>query len=160
MTYCWAESLGGCSDKISKEHIISAGMFPDPTVHVKGLSWCPDEFKEIPVATFVKRILCAYHNQYLGKKIDRAGIAAMDAFRDEIKLTNARKAMKPIRWAVKEFRIDGRGLERWCVKILINMTAEGEYRIGRDSEVNGKCGFSQSFTQGFSPSFTHPRFCF
>jgi len=123
---------------MSKEHIISAGMFPNPILCVKGLSWCPNDFKEIPVASFTKRILCERHNEFLGRKIDRAGIAAMTAFRDEVLINNARTAMKPIRWTIKEFRIDGRGLERWCVKTLINVTAEGEYRIGRDSEVIGQ----------------------
>src|ERR1700682_6398689 len=116
MAHCWAESLGGCSDKISKEHIVSAGMFPEPILNVKGLPWCQNEFKEIPVASFVKKVLCEYHNQYLGKEIDRAGIATMSAFREEVLLNNARTSMKPIRWTIKEFRIDGRGFEGWCVK--------------------------------------------
>jgi hypothetical protein len=46
--------------------------------------------------------------------------------------------MKPIRWAIVKFPIDGRGLERWCVKTLINIHAEGEYRIGKDSEAVGQ----------------------
>jgi hypothetical protein len=36
MTYCWVESLGDCSDKLSREHIVSEGMFPDQVLRVVG----------------------------------------------------------------------------------------------------------------------------
>jgi hypothetical protein len=137
MTHCWAEILGDCSDKISKEHIISEGMFPGLDILVNGFSWCREAFKEIRIETFVKRILCEHHNHAL-RVIDNAGIDAMKAFRDEVQITNARKTLKPIRWTVKKFQIDGRGLERWCLKTLINVAAEGEYKIGRDSNTAGQ----------------------
>ena len=136
MKDCWAKALGDCSDKISKEHIISEGMFPGLEILVKGFSWCSDEFKEIRIETFVKRLLCEYHNHTL-RLTDNAGIDAMKAFRAEVQLYKARNAMKPIRWTVKKFRIDGRGLERWCLKTLIN-ASEGAYKIGRDSTIVGQ----------------------
>ena len=137
MTNCWAKALGGCSEKISREHIISDAMFPGPIVRVKGLSWCPDEFKEIGVANFAKKVLCEQHNNSLSD-VDQAGVAAVKVFRDEVQIHNARNAMKSIRWTIRRFEIDGLGLERWCLKTLINVAAEGEYRIGRDSDAVGQ----------------------
>jgi hypothetical protein len=134
---CWAQSLGDCSDKLSREHIVSEGMFPEQILRVKGLHWCLEEFKEISVSNFVKKVLCERHNNSLSD-VDQSGIDAMNAFRDEVQINNARTAMKHVRWTVKKFEIDGRGLERWCLKTLINMVAEGEYRIGKDSEEIGK----------------------
>jgi hypothetical protein len=39
---------------------------------------------------------------------------------------------------VKRFYIDGRGLERWFLKTLINVATNGIYKIGRDSPEIGK----------------------
>jgi hypothetical protein len=137
MTYCWAETLGDCSDKLSREHIVSEGMFPDQVLRVKGMSWCLEDFKEININNFVKKVLCQHHNSSL-TDVDQAGKKAMKVFRDEVHLKNARSAMRPRRWLVKTFQIDGRRLERWCLKTLINVGAEGKYRIGRDSGSVGK----------------------
>jgi hypothetical protein len=41
---------------------------------------------------------------------------------------------------------DVKNADRLCMKTKDTMT-----------KWPAKCGFSQSFTQGFSPSFTHPR---
>jgi hypothetical protein len=129
---CWAEKLGGCSDKTSREHIISAGIFPEGTILVKGFPWCPDELKEISVASFTKRVLCERHNNTL-THVDQAGIGAMNVFRQEVQINNAREKLKPRRWRVEKFQIDGRGLERWFLKTLINVATDGIYKIGRDS---------------------------
>jgi hypothetical protein len=137
MTYCWAEPLGDCCDKLSREHIVSEGMFPDQVLRVKGMSWCLDEFREININNFVKKVLCKHHNSSL-TDVDQAGSNTMKVFRDEIQLKNARNAIEPRGWLVEKFEIEGRRLERWCLKTLINVGAEGEYRIGRDSEAIGK----------------------
>ena len=62
----------------------------------------------------------------------------MQCFRDEVPLYLARNKMKPIRWTLQKFQIDGTGLERWCLKTLINVHSEGQYRIGTDSDTVGK----------------------
>jgi hypothetical protein len=53
MGYCSAEALGNCSDTISKEHVVTEGMFPGRTIFVKGLPWCLNEPKEIGIASRV-----------------------------------------------------------------------------------------------------------
>jgi hypothetical protein len=134
---CWAEKLGGCADKASREHIISAGVFPEGTIYVKGFPWCRDELKEIGVSSFTKKVLCERHNNALAR-VDEAGIGAMKVFRQEIQIGNIREQLKPIRWTVKKFHIDGRGLERWFLKTLINVATNGIHKIGRDSAEIGK----------------------
>lgn len=37
MGRCWASCLGDCSDKISGEHVITAGIHLSETMKVKGL---------------------------------------------------------------------------------------------------------------------------
>lgn len=137
MTKCWAEKLDGCAEKASKEHIISAGIFPEGIIRVKGFPWCKDEFREISVASFTRKVLCQHHNNIL-TDVDAAGIKAIEAFRQERQIRNAREKTKHIRWTVKRIHIDGRGLERWFLKTLINMTVGGPYRIGTDSIEVGK----------------------
>ena len=134
---CWADKLGDCTDKASREHIISAGIFPEGTIYVKGFPWCQDELKEISVSSFTKKVLCERHNNAL-THVDKAGISAMNVFRQEVQINNARSKMKPRRWRVEKFQIDGHGLERWFLKTLINVAAEGIHKIGRDSTQSGK----------------------
>ena len=103
---CWAESLKDCSNKLSREHIVSEGAFPYQTLRVKGLPWCLDEFKEISIASFTRKVLCERHNNSLTDS-DQAYINAMQCFRDEVPLYLARNKMKPIRWTLQKFQIDG-----------------------------------------------------
>ncbi len=127
---CWADKLGDCTDKASREHIISAGIFPEGTIYVKGFPWCQDELKEISVSSFTKKVLCERHNNAL-THVDKAGISAMNVFRQEVQINNARSKMKPRRWRVEKFQIDGHGLERWFLKTLINVAAEGIHNVGQ-----------------------------
>lgn len=137
MTNCWAESLGDCSDKITQEHIISGGMFPDQNLLVKGFDWCMDDFKEVSPNSLVKKVLCKHHNSLLSE-VDQFGINAMTVFRQEVVIKKARSAMPQIRWTVKTFQINGSGLERWCLKTLLNVAAGGDRKIGTNDGAPGK----------------------
>lgn len=136
MGTCWAEPLGGCSDKISREHTLTAGLFLDESVRVKGFPWCKDECKEISVASLTRKNLCRHHNSLL-HLTDDAAIAAANIFRKEFRLGRAREAMKSRRWSIVHSEIDGSLLERWFLKTLINVAYGREYKIGRDSENPG-----------------------
>lgn len=55
MPGCWAEVLGGCSSKISREHAISRNQFGDvEKITVQGFPWCPQP-KEIGLAKGVEQ---------------------------------------------------------------------------------------------------------
>jgi hypothetical protein len=134
---CWAESLGDCSDKLTREHLISEGMYPDQTLRVKGLSWCKDEFKEIPITNLVKKVLCRHHNGTISY-VDQVGANTINAFREASRVREERAQMGPRRWRIERVQIDGYGLERWCLKTLVNFAAEGAHKIGRDSSSDGQ----------------------
>jgi hypothetical protein len=138
MAECWAKSVGQCSEKMTLEHLVSDGMYPDEVLVVQGLHWCKHESKEVPIKVLSSRILCDNHNKALSP-VDKAGIDAMRKLREASALHRARVATgKDQRWTNETFTIDGRGLERWCLKTLINVAFGDRYKIGKDSEQAGK----------------------
>src|SRR5580658_11065746 len=102
MRTCWAACLGGCSDKISGEHIITEGVFDNDSITVKGLAWCRDEFKTIGIKNLVKKVLCTKHNSQLSEA-DNAAIRLRKALCDVTHLSEERKLMPPQDWPVKKF---------------------------------------------------------
>jgi hypothetical protein len=134
--HCWGASLGGCSDKISREHLVSESLFTSDTVRVQGFPWCK-EAKEIGISGLTAKILCVKHNNDLSP-IDSAGAHGFATFREIRRLANVRQKLKPGPRTVKRYRIDGLGLERWFLKTLINLCYDGEYPIGRSSQIAGK----------------------
>lgn len=48
MSECWANSLGNCSGKMSREHLITKGTFIDDEILVHGFDWCRDAPVKIP----------------------------------------------------------------------------------------------------------------
>lgn len=134
---CWASALGNCSDKGSREHVLSKGLFPTDEVFVQGLSWCKSDPKLIGINAFTAKILCTRHNNELSRA-DDAGIGTADTFREAFRLFKVREKLKPKIWTVEEFRIEVRELERWFLKTLINVACDGDCLIGRDGIVPGQ----------------------
>jgi hypothetical protein len=56
-------------------------MFPDQIIRVKGLSWCFEEFKEVNINNFVKKVLCKHHNSSPGTRESIASSLPLVAFR-------------------------------------------------------------------------------
>lgn len=136
MRKCWAKSLGDCSGPISGEHVVSAGLFQSAVVSVEGFSWCKGEAKNVGLKTLTRKILCMTHNSRLSP-VDDAAIAAFRVFREYIELTNVRETMEERYWTVVHREIDGSKLERWFLKTLINVTFDGQDRIGGQSLMPG-----------------------
>jgi len=61
---CWASDVSPCEGGISGEHIISKSLFTSG-VTLRGLDWCPDDFKTIGINSFTANILCRKHNSIL-----------------------------------------------------------------------------------------------
>jgi hypothetical protein len=137
MRTCWAKSLGNCSDSLSGEHLVSAGLFATDTVCVQGLSWCRDEPKTIGLPNLTRNILCTSHNSALSP-VDEAAIKAFNVFRECVRLTDVRQLMKERLWNIVRLNIDGAVLERWFLKTLVNVTVGGPQRIGPKSLVVGE----------------------
>jgi hypothetical protein len=132
MNDCWAACLGDCSDKISREHIISASLFPADRIMVEGLPWCKGEAKEIGLAALTRKILCTKHNSDLSEA-DSAASDSMNVLREATRLTNRRIELKIKRPTVRRFQIDGPALERWFLKTFINIAYQQAFPIGSKS---------------------------
>jgi hypothetical protein len=136
MDDCWANSLGGCCNTLSREHLVSAGLFGD-IVEVGGFPWCKKAPIRVGISAVTSKILCARHNNELSP-IDDTGQRAFFAFRELARLSTVRSRLKPDVWNVKRYEIDGLGLERWFLKTMINLCCNREYPIGDDSVVPGR----------------------
>ena len=136
MKKCWAACLGDCSDKLSGEHIVTAGIFSSDKVNVQGFPWCMDVPKEIGLASAVKNILCTGHNSRLSP-LDDAVIQVFGALRKAVRLSHVRGKQPLKRWTKTYFDVDGAKLERWCLKSLITLSIGGSAPLGprsRDAE--------------------------
>lgn len=137
MDSCWAGCLGGCSQKLTGEHLVSKSVFPGKTVMVQGFPWCKEEPVEIGLINLTAKILCEKHNNDLSP-LDDAAKASAEALRAADELNDTRKKIKPKTWTVKTFKINGRLMERWFLKTLINIACNRELPIGSDSETPGR----------------------
>ena len=134
---CWAHTLDECSLKISREHLISASLFPDTnSVTVSGFPWCKGETKTVGLASVTSKILCSKHNSLLSPLDSEAG-AAFKAFNDSAILANKRLSEKASKFKVRHFRINGALLERWLLKTLINLCSESELLVGSNAVTPG-----------------------
>lgn len=124
MVNCWAEKLGNCSKKQSREHLISKGIFEsdgtqEPYMVVPwGLNWCKDNPKTVSLASLTSKILCEYHNNLLSP-VDSEAIRAYNIFRN-IWSSNFGSEIKPETKNIV-YQINGNLLERWFLKTAINV---------------------------------------
>jgi hypothetical protein len=137
MERCWAKSLGDCSNRISGEHIFTAGLFEEDRVFIQGMDWCKDEPKQIGKKSLVKNVLCTTHNSKLSVDDDEA-ISAFKLFRESVRLSDLRQYKKPDYWTVPHWTVNGGLFERWFLKTLINIACEQDRPIGRYSEIAGQ----------------------
>jgi hypothetical protein len=112
-------------------------MFPGGIVEVCGFDWCKDKPIRVGVSSVTAKILCKRHNSDLSP-IDSAGKCAFDVFRQIVELAVTRAKLKPHAWKIKKYTINGRSLERWCLKTLINLCCDRGHPIGRDSSADGR----------------------
>lgn len=120
MPQCWAQPLRGCDPKTSREHIITESLWDGPTIQVIGLPWCKTQAKTIGLSALTSKILCRAHNSQLSD-VDRAGADVFRTLQRFAELGDQRRKMRERRWNVRRFEIDGRRLERWFLKTLINI---------------------------------------
>jgi len=146
---CWAACLGGCSDKMSGEHLVSKSLFMDEKVMVQGFSWCPEP-KLIGIKSLTANILCTKHNSDLSH-VDDGGAAAFDAFRQMMRISNIRKGMKGRITNVVRHECDGPLLERWLLKTLINISYDGEKPIGEGASVGNPTDQLVRIAYGLEP---------
>jgi hypothetical protein len=125
MAECWAETLGSCSTKQSREHYVSKSVIGSEYVDVRGLPWCSDEFRRIPAAGFVRSMLCKHHNESLSP-LDEAGGEAFHSFCRFVDVivfreTQRARQRRPRQKRLQQYHIEGKMLERWLLKTTINI---------------------------------------
>ena len=129
MVNCWASKLNDCCNVISKEHLISASLFPKSNgVYVQGFHWCQNEPKKIGLASLTSKILCKHHNNSLSQ-LDTAAGHAFNNFEFISKLIQEANENNG-RFRVKESHVNALLLERWFLKTLINVCFEQQFLIG------------------------------
>lgn len=117
---CWAECMGGCSSIQSREHYITKGLFSGKAVKLKGLPWCKFEEKTVGLAAASSKMLCKTHNEQLSN-LDDSAIQAFESFRQIFALHDRQYALPPQSYLLRTWKIDGRLLERWFLKTLVNL---------------------------------------
>lgn len=112
MIGCWANIIGGCSSKISGEHIVSKSIFTDNMLHISGVSWLGEK-KSLPKKTLEANILCTTHNNNLSE-LDTTAMELSSAIRD---CYSAHSEVSIL--------LNGWFFERWCLKVLCGLIASG-----------------------------------
>jgi len=128
-TTCWARITGGCSSKMSKEHVFTKSLF-DKRVQVKALNvpltdttprWLRSQQFDIPIRNCYANILCEAHNNILGRGPDRAAkqvMRAMLRFREPLKYPGSDILRPP-----KPVQICGVTYGQWLCKTHCNIMA-------------------------------------
>jgi hypothetical protein len=129
MTDCWVTCLGDCSDKLSREHLVSRAFFSAGSIVVQGMPWCKGEPKEIGIDSAVSKLLCTRHNSALSPLDLTAGRFAA-AVREHCRLYTERSQSRRSDLSFRRLDIDARLLERWLLKTMINLNAGGQLIIG------------------------------
>lgn len=115
---CWAATLGGCSRKLSKEHVISNSAIGDG-VHFGALNGVQ---QRIGAGSLKISVLCSSHNSALSEVDDEGAklINAVKAYRTTSRAKLLLSAGAPTEYRVE---VDGRRFERWAMKTFLNATA-------------------------------------
>ena len=108
---CWAERLGDCDGPLSKEHVISSAVFDETMLEVEGIHAFGDVRKTVSTAALTARVLCRGHNSQLSP-LDSEAARLSDAIKA------SRIGSDPVM-----HQVNGILLERWALKVLVNLLA-------------------------------------
>lgn len=110
---CWAASLGDCSGKRSREHLISKGIIE--AGEFGGLPWCRDKPISVGTGGLTSHVLCSKHNHALSP-LDAEAKKVFDFLRDGLQ----GRYEAPESPGVVDLAVDGLLLERWFLKTAMN----------------------------------------
>ena len=112
---CWASALADCDGPITAEHPISQAIFDRDMLTVRGPVW-PADGHDLPLATLAGQSLCEHHNGLLSPDD-----AAVGQFARTLRQLNAPDLQGSV-------EVSGWALERWCLKALVGIVANGWHR--------------------------------
>lgn len=121
---CWAAPLGDCSDKISREHLVTSALFEDLRVRVAGFPWCQGGEHVIGLSSLVGKLLCSRHNNLLAP-VDAHAAEVFGFFREIRRIAVVRERLRSHIWRTVKYQANGRVLERWFLKSAINLALSG-----------------------------------
>jgi hypothetical protein len=113
---CYANKLGNCSKKMSREHIISNGLLPNE-IGITGFNWCKDKEVFIGRNSFTQKNLCRKHNEDLSPYDSE-----MKNLMDTMDKYNTQQPSSIIYTKEETEVINGEYIERWILKTGINLT--------------------------------------
>ncbi len=118
MDKCYANHLGSCSDKISKEHYISEALLKEiNNLEVSGFKWLKGETKKLPTAALTSKILCTNHNS----KLSGLDAQIVNIFKEFKEFSDT--SLVPLKNIKRN--IDAKSFEKWMLKVLCGMIASG-----------------------------------
>lgn len=134
MPNCWANCLGDCDEKQSREHIVSRSLFESDLVDIVGFPWCKTPMR-VGKDAVTRKILCVKHNNLLSE-LDQAAKNVFEAFREQSNVADRFPAgVVPTKHSTSI--IDALRLERWLLKTLINVSYEGKLVISSNVTAPG-----------------------
>lgn len=119
---CYMRATNGCSDTLSREHLISESVLKtlaEKAVTVSGLPWLNGRTKALPFSAVVASSLCTRHNSLLSP-IDTAGAKFFEAAQ-MCGTTATRPSL--------EYLLSGHDLERWLLRTLSVMGVSRNFAI-------------------------------
>jgi hypothetical protein len=113
---CYGRSSNDCSEKVSREHWISAGIqrciMGDGSLMWKGMPWLAGETREVSVGSGASRVLCMRHN---------VALSPLDAMAETVfrRISEGQVSLATEDNPRNEFTLcSGPLFERWLLKVL------------------------------------------
>lgn len=113
---CWASIAPPCEGDLTREHIVSASLFPEG-LHVRGLPWCRDTFRQIGTPNLTTKCLCQGHNNRMS--VLDAQMARYKRVIQQVYTYCTGQAQFP----PADATLDAHLIVRWCAKTLCNIQA-------------------------------------
>ena len=111
-----------------------ASLFADDVITVQGFNWCPEE-KKIPLKSFTANVLCVKKHNTALSPVDTVGGLAFSIIREMHRLREVRAEDETALWNIKRYDVDGKSLERWFLKTLINLCCHETKPVGLTSTI-------------------------
>lgn len=119
MAKCWAAALGNCSDRQSKEHYFTQGLFTNEVITVGGFEWLKGKERSLNLSSLTANILCVNHNTSLSP-VDSEAIKFFRILEQIRVIQDQRISQSQHKsWSQFTFKINGNRLERWMMKTAI-----------------------------------------
>tara|TARA_R110002073_G_scaffold10762_3_gene50752 strand:+ start:571 stop:1431 length:861 start_codon:yes stop_codon:yes gene_type:complete len=121
---CWASRADGCSEKISREHVVSKsilkriGHFNLQVEHEGVVTFQ----KEIGINSATVKFLCKNHNSALSP-YDKEGLKFIKTIDGFSQSDNIIEGEFTDRFGIRRLVVDGYNLERWAAKTFLNSAA-------------------------------------